>query len=256
MGSRGFSGSPFDAQGPRYFRVIPADNAAPNELQAAINGTVAGASNFTSVVNSADALYGTLASDRQPYFNDLFRQPAHFMFHCNLFLQGLSQAEAKTLNGNAAVHPWLAQAQTASAAMSEALNNMTQSPVFAGWYGAESKFNVNNLRNLLNSVIGQYPAAQPYFQTARATSTQSIFAGSGGLSNGGYSILASTNLTVAPATWSIWATNVFDSSGNFSFTNRTVAGFSGDASGQWTLCIIDTDAFGDTGVLNTWSVHN
>jgi len=26
--------------------------------------------------------------------------------------------------------------------------------------------------------------------------------------------------------------------------------------GIWTLCIVDTDAFGDTGVLNTWAVHD
>jgi subtilisin-like proprotein convertase family protein len=44
--------------------------------------------------------------------------------------------------------------------------------------------------------------------------------------------------------------------GTFSFTNRPISGLSGDASGTWTLCIIDTDAFGDTGVLNTWSVHD
>jgi len=45
-------------------------------------------------------------------------------------------------------------------------------------------------------------------------------------------------------------------SGPFSFTNRSIAGISGDASGTWTLCIIDTDGFGDTGVLNSWSVHD
>jgi hypothetical protein len=27
-------------------------------------------------------------------------------------------------------------------------------------------------------------------------------------------------------------------------------------SGTWTFCIRDNDGFGDTGVLNTWSVHN
>jgi subtilisin-like proprotein convertase family protein len=43
---------------------------------------------------------------------------------------------------------------------------------------------------------------------------------------------------------------------NFSFTGRGVPGLSGDAGGTWTICIIDTDAFGDTGVLNTWGVHN
>ncbi len=42
----------------------------------------------------------------------------------------------------------------------------------------------------------------------------------------------------------------------FSFTNRGVPGLTGDASGTWTFCIVDTDAFGDTGTLNTWAVHN
>jgi subtilisin-like proprotein convertase family protein len=42
----------------------------------------------------------------------------------------------------------------------------------------------------------------------------------------------------------------------FSFTNPSVPGLSGDSSGTWTLCIVDTDAFGDTGALNTWAVHD
>jgi subtilisin-like proprotein convertase family protein len=42
----------------------------------------------------------------------------------------------------------------------------------------------------------------------------------------------------------------------FSFTNRSTPGISGDSAGTWTLCIVDTDAFGDTGVLNTWAVHD
>jgi subtilisin-like proprotein convertase family protein len=43
---------------------------------------------------------------------------------------------------------------------------------------------------------------------------------------------------------------------NFSFTNRFVRGLTGDSSGTWTFCIIDTDGFNDTGVLNTWAVHD
>jgi subtilisin-like proprotein convertase family protein len=42
----------------------------------------------------------------------------------------------------------------------------------------------------------------------------------------------------------------------FSFTNRSTPGITGDSAGTWTLCIVDTDAFGDTGVLNTWAVHD
>jgi len=44
--------------------------------------------------------------------------------------------------------------------------------------------------------------------------------------------------------------------GTFSFTARPVAGFVGDAAGAWTFCLIDTDGFGDTGSLDTWSVHD
>jgi secreted trypsin-like serine protease len=45
-------------------------------------------------------------------------------------------------------------------------------------------------------------------------------------------------------------------SGSFSLTARAVTGFSGSAAGVWTLCIVDTDAYGDTGALSSWSVHN
>jgi hypothetical protein len=40
------------------------------------------------------------------------------------------------------------------------------------------------------------------------------------------------------------------------FNYRAVPGISGDSSGTWTLCIVDIDGFGDTGVLSAWSVHD
>jgi Zn-dependent metalloprotease/subtilisin-like proprotein convertase family protein len=43
--------------------------------------------------------------------------------------------------------------------------------------------------------------------------------------------------------------------GGFEFADRAVAGIEGNAEGDWTLCIIDTDGFGDTGVLAHWAVH-
>jgi Zn-dependent metalloprotease/subtilisin-like proprotein convertase family protein len=64
--------------------------------------------------------------------------------------------------------------------------------------------------------------------------------------------LAHNGTTVAA-----FPTNTFPNGAcNFSFTNRAVAGLSGDSAGTWTFCIRDNDGFGDTGVLNTWSVHN
>jgi len=46
------------------------------------------------------------------------------------------------------------------------------------------------------------------------------------------------------------------SAGGYRFVARPVAGLSGDVNGDWTLCIIDVDAYGDTGVLTSWSVHH
>jgi Zn-dependent metalloprotease len=64
--------------------------------------------------------------------------------------------------------------------------------------------------------------------------------------------LAHNGVTVAA-----FPTGTFgNGSGNFSFTARAVAGLSGSATGNWTLCIVDTDAYGDTGALASWGVHN
>ena len=42
----------------------------------------------------------------------------------------------------------------------------------------------------------------------------------------------------------------------FNISNLVVPGLTGDSSGTWTFCITDTDAFGDTGVINSWAVHD
>jgi subtilisin-like proprotein convertase family protein len=44
--------------------------------------------------------------------------------------------------------------------------------------------------------------------------------------------------------------------GSFSLSAAAIGGFSGSASGTWKLCIVDTDAYGDTGTLAGWSVRN
>jgi len=70
------------------------------------------------------------------------------------------------------------------------------------------------------------------------------------------SILRGT-LTHSGVTVNAFATGTFPSGpGTFSLIDRAVPGLSGDASGAWTLCIFDTDATRDTGVLTAWSVHD
>jgi len=70
------------------------------------------------------------------------------------------------------------------------------------------------------------------------------------------SILRAT-LSHGGVTREAFPTGTFPSgAGNFGLTGRAISGFTGDAAGDWTLCIVDTDAYGDTGVLASWSVHN
>jgi hypothetical protein len=211
---RSYIANPFDAQGPRYFRVIASDNDASTELQAAINGTSAAITNFGPVVASAETIYSNLPSISQPYFNDVVRQPAHFMLEANLFLQGLAEADANIANGDATVHPWLVQARSACEGMQTALNNTTQGAVFGGWYGPEVDFNIPNLRNLVNNTILLYPS--PAIQAASIAGSTLVFSGTGGSSSGVYYMVTSTNLALPLADWVLVATNSFDASGNFS----------------------------------------
>ena len=59
----------------------------------------------------------------------------------------------------------------------------------------------------------------PRFGTLQASPAGLVISGSGGVANGKYYVLASTNLTVAPVNWQRMATNWFDAGGNFIFTN-------------------------------------
>jgi hypothetical protein len=76
-------------------------------------------------------------------------------------------------------------------------------------------------------VIAPAPPAMPSFgniQIAPDGSGSFVMSGSGGVTNGTYYVLASTNLALPLNQWTPIATNPFDASGNFSFTNAPDAG--------------------------------
>jgi autotransporter-associated beta strand protein len=51
-----------------------------------------------------------------------------------------------------------------------------------------------------------------------------VLSGTGGITNGTYYVLSSTNLALPPASWTRLRTNQFDAAGNFSFTNAIPPG--------------------------------
>jgi hypothetical protein len=61
----------------------------------------------------------------------------------------------------------------------------------------------------------------PVFGNTTAGGGGVVFSGSGGLTNGIYFVLTTTNVAASASNWTRLATNLFNSSGNFIFTNPT-----------------------------------
>lgn len=75
-------------------------------------------------------------------------------------------------------------------------------------------------------VAASVPSAPPVFDgisPANDGSGGMVIRGSGGVTNGTYILLTSTNVTLPLSQWSLVATNPFDASGNFIFTNVPAA---------------------------------
>jgi hypothetical protein len=59
----------------------------------------------------------------------------------------------------------------------------------------------------------------PQFGGVTVSGANLVFSGSNGVPLGNYFVLATTNLALPPANWTVVSTNQFDTGGNFSFTN-------------------------------------
>jgi autotransporter-associated beta strand protein len=77
---------------------------------------------------------------------------------------------------------------------------------------------------LINGTLKVAVAPNPTITSVVQFGTNLLFAGTNGIPNGNYAVLASTNLSVPISDWLPLATNAFDSSGNFTCTNALVPG--------------------------------
>jgi hypothetical protein len=78
-------------------------------------------------------------------------------------------------------------------------------------------WNTNNLT--VNGTISVVAVPRPSFGSTTLSGNNLIFSGTGGPANGTYYVLTSTNIALPLASWTVLATNTFDGSGAFSFTN-------------------------------------
>ncbi|HEY1787724.1 MAG TPA: hypothetical protein VGJ73_06185, partial [Verrucomicrobiae bacterium] len=83
--------------------------------------------------------------------------------------------------------------------------------------GSGLTWNTSQLSSGIISVVGGPNG--PVVGSAKVAGGNFIFSGSGGVTNGTYYVLTSTNLLTPLPGWTPIATNMYDGSGNFSVTN-------------------------------------
>jgi hypothetical protein len=66
--------------------------------------------------------------------------------------------------------------------------------------------------------------APPSIASAKVSGSAVVLRGAGGIPNGTYYVLSSTNVAVGLSNWMRLGTNTFDNVGNFSFTNTILSG--------------------------------
>ena len=84
--------------------------------------------------------------------------------------------------------------------------------------GINLAWNTNSLGSGVLSVVSS-PTPSPKFGTLRMDAGGVILSGSNGVPFWPYYLLATTNLALPLANWTVMATNAFDASGNFNVTN-------------------------------------
>ncbi len=89
--------------------------------------------------------------------------------------------------------------------------------------GLNLAWNTNTLANGILSIVSS-PTARPTFGSFAMTGNNLTMNGSNGVPGWTYHVLTSTNLSLPVASWTIVATNSFDGSGNFNFTNSVGPG--------------------------------
>lgn len=170
----------------------------------------------------------------------------------------LSNSAISAFNGKTAAGTWKMKVQDLAAIDTGTLDSWSLAIVGncsgggGGGGGGSGNWSASGSPNLATIDNGTACTTLTVSATGDASQAQVDFSGR----HDWRSILKAT-LAHNGQTKTVFNTGTFPSgAGTFSMTNHAVTGFTGDASGDWQFCIIDTDAYGDTGTLNTWAVHN
>jgi len=134
-----------------YFRIVPEDNGASNQIQAILNGVANSITKLTTVVAEGDACLAVLSVQGRAFFNDHVLVQTRFMLDLNRVFNSTASA-MNVMPDRAQALAQLKDAQHFAAAMQNDLHEAEHGR-FTGWYSGDKLFGVTHLRDLINTTI-------------------------------------------------------------------------------------------------------
>ncbi len=146
--------------GGRYFRIVSADNAAANQVEAIIHGAEASITKLRPVVAGCGAVREQIPAAGRTFFNDNLCVQAAFMLELNGVLQSL--ARALELPDRESAARYAATAGERADAMVRVLKQAEHGR-FSGWYDSERLFGLQRIRERISATFAHFrkpPLAQ------------------------------------------------------------------------------------------------
>ena len=142
-----------------YFRIVPADGGAPNQLDAIVKGTESSIASLEAVVARGERLLDALPRTRRVFFNDNLLVQARFMLHLNETLNLVTRAFMNLETGaNETTVELLDMAADSLGAARHALDQAEHGK-FTGWYDGDSKFKMDGLEQRIQQARDGIQAA-------------------------------------------------------------------------------------------------
>jgi hypothetical protein len=138
--------------GGRYFRIVPADNDAENQLQAILKGTEKAMAGFGDVAKRAHFLGRRLSHRHRRFFEDDLRLQAMFMYELNRALNNVANAYIEKNR-----HPERSRRHLVAAldAVEKLIRAKKQAEhgVFKDWYKSDRLFRMEGLREKISELL-------------------------------------------------------------------------------------------------------
>ncbi len=135
-----------------YFRVIPADNDAANQLEAMAKGTASSIAKLEKITTKSDQIYNKLEIGKV-FFDDNLRGQAYLMLHLNRSLNYLVQAY-QSKEDKEKKRDFVKQTLNEIHLAQERLNTSNHAP-FTDWYTNDAKFGMNLLEKRLSNLYNE-----------------------------------------------------------------------------------------------------